>query len=101
MPDTPGSVRPSHQRLRATVHGDVQGVGFRAFTQREALRLGLTGWVRNTWDGAVETVAEGPRPALDAFERVLRVGPRAAYVDRLDVVYEDATGEFSGFHIRY
>jgi acylphosphatase len=88
-------------RLHAVVHGYVQGVNFRASTQREAASLNLTGWVRNRWDGAVETVAEGPRSAIDHFERYLHRGPMAAEVDRVDVMHSEATGEFSGFHIRY
>ena len=53
------------QRLTAIVHGDVQGVGYRFFAQRQAARLGLRGYVRNLRDGTVEVVAEGPRPLLD------------------------------------
>ena len=50
-------------RVRATVHGDVQGVGFRYFVQRCAWEEQLAGWVRNRPDGAVECVAQGPREA--------------------------------------
>lgn len=88
-------------RLHAIVHGYVQGVNFRATTQREAVRLNLTGWVRNRWDGTVETVAEGPRSALELFERYLHRGPMAATVDHVEITYSEPTGEFSGFHIRY
>ncbi|RPJ00384.1 MAG: acylphosphatase [Chloroflexi bacterium] len=88
-------------RLHAVVHGDVQGVGFRAHTQREAARLKLTGWVRNVWDGTVETVAEGPRHVLEQFEFYLHRGPSAAIVEHVDVTYDEPTGEFHGFHIRY
>jgi acylphosphatase len=88
-------------RLHAVVHGYVQGVNFRSSTQREAVRRNLTGWVRNRWDGTVETVAEGPREILEDFEKYLHRGPSAAEVDRVDVSYGEATGEFSGFNIRY
>jgi acylphosphatase len=88
-------------RLHAVVHGYVQGVGFRAHTQRIAAQHKLTGWVRNRWDGTVETIAEGPRPIILEFERFLHRGPMAATVERVDVTYGDATGEFSGFNIRY
>ena len=88
-------------RLHAVAHGMVQGVNFRAYTQREAARLRLTGWVRNQWNGTVETVAEGPRAALEEFERTLQRGPPAALVDAVDVTYSEATGEFGGFNIRY
>ena len=88
-------------RLHAIVSGIVQGVNFRAYTQREAARLGLTGWVQNRWDGTVETVAEGPRDALAAFEAYLHRGPSAAYVDDVEATYSEATGEFRAFNIRY
>jgi len=88
-------------RLYAVIYGDVQGVGFRAHTQREAVRLRLTGWVRNQWDGSVETVAEGPRDRLQQFEVYLNRGPSAAHVERVEARYDEATGEFHAFHIRY
>jgi acylphosphatase len=88
-------------RLHAVVHGDVQGVNFRTATQREAADLNLTGWVRNVWDGTVETVAEGPSSALEKFEAYLHRGPSAAYVESVDVTYGEATGEFRAFNIRY
>ncbi len=52
-------------RLHAEVFGEVQGVGFRAFVLRRAMGLGLTGWVRNRFDGSVELIAEGSRVALE------------------------------------
>jgi acylphosphatase len=88
-------------RLQAVIHGYVQGVNFRSRTQHEAARRNLTGWVRNRWDGTVETVAEGPRAVLEDFEKYLHRGPPAADVERVDVTYGEATGEFSGFYIRY
>ena len=93
---------PAEQvRLHAIVHGLVQGVYFRATTQREATRRGLTGWVRNRWDGTVEVLAEGPRPALESFESYLHQGPPHAQVTHVESAWEAATGEFSGFNIRY
>jgi acylphosphatase len=88
-------------RLHAVVHGEVQGVNFRSATQRKATQLDLTGWVRNLWDGTVETVAEGPRDTLEEFEAYLHIGPPAAFVEQVDVTYDDATGEFRAFNIRY
>ncbi len=92
---------PEQVRLHAIVHGRVQGVGFRAHTQRAALYRELTGWAQNQWDGTVEVVAEGPRVVLEQFEQVLHVGPTAASVDRVEITYHAATGEFSRFSIRY
>jgi acylphosphatase len=88
-------------RLHAIVRGEVQGVNFRTTTQREAAALNLTGWVRNLWDGTVETVAEGPSDTLERFEAYLHRGPSAAFVESVDVVYGEATGEFRAFNIRF
>jgi len=89
------------ERLRAIVRGRVQGVGFRYFTQREANALGLTGYVRNRWDGSVEVVAEGPRQALERLLARLRVGPRSAYVQGVSVEWQAPTGEFRFFNVRF
>jgi acylphosphatase len=66
------------------VRGQVQGVGFRAFVERHALRHGLEGWVRNHRDGSVEAVFAGPAVAVEAMIVECRVGPRHGKVDRLD-----------------
>lgn len=87
-------------RLHARVFGLVQGVNFRYTTRERAAGLGLTGWVRNEWDGSVETVAEGPRPALDQFLDYLHRGPRHALVERVVADWLPATGEFARFEVR-
>lgn len=69
-------------RLEATVHGRVQGVGFRYHVARVAARLGIEGWVANQRDGSVAVVAEGRAGALEALEGALRSGPSGARVDR-------------------
>ncbi len=62
------------------VEGEVQGVGFRYFARREAVRLGLAGWVRNLPDGRVEALAVGAGAALEQFEAALNRGPSMAEV---------------------
>ena len=84
-------------RVRVIVHGMVQGVFFRANTMREANLLRLTGFVRNLPDGTVEAVAEGPREALEQFVDWCRHGPEMARVERLDVNWEEPSGEHRGF----
>jgi acylphosphatase len=69
---------------RFVVRGRVQGVGFRWFVQREAQMLGLTGWVRNNFDGAVEVLACGRSDQLETLKRRLQAGPRAARVDSVE-----------------
>ncbi len=78
----------------------MQGVFFRAFTRDEALRLGLTGWVRNLADGRVETVARGQEAALEAFRDFLHRGSPMARVDSVECEALDSAEEFSGFEIR-
>ncbi len=88
-------------RLHAIAHGRVQGVNFRADTQREAERLDIRGWVRNNLDGTVEVVAEGPRPSLERLAAFLRQGPPTASVETVDLDWHEATGEFDYFRIRH
>jgi acylphosphatase len=88
------------KRLDATVHGQVQGVGFRWFVQRRAERLGLVGWVANEPDGSVRVVVEGPAEAVDELAADLRIGPSGAVVERVDGESPPPTGEFGSFDIR-
>ena len=67
------------------VRGRVQGVGYRAWTEDEALRRGLEGWVRNRRDGAVEAVFAGPAETVAAMVEACRNGPFGARVDALDL----------------
>ena len=87
-------------RLVARVTGRVQGVGFRWWVRTEATELGVTGWVMNAdSERAVELVAEGSAAALDALERLLRVGPSGARIDEIDIRRLPASGEFDRFEI--
>jgi acylphosphatase len=83
---------------RYLVNGNVQGVGFRYFVQREAARLGLTGWVRNLDDGRVEAHAQGSAAALDEFAGALHRGPRFSDVRGVEVI-EASMLKYQGFHI--
>ena len=85
--------------LHCTVDGHVQGVGFRMFVSQSAERLGLVGWVRNTWDGQVEVWAEGPRTDLEELLAALRRGPRSAFVTEVKTGWEDAKGSYTRFSI--
>ncbi|MQA27055.1 MAG: acylphosphatase [Micromonosporaceae bacterium] len=83
--------------MTALVRGRVQGVGFRWWTRRRALELGLAGWARNLADGRVEVVAEGPRERCERL-RDLLAGPGApGHVDAVDDRHEPATGNLKGF----
>jgi acylphosphatase len=90
----------ARRRIAATVHGMVQGVGFRRFVERTALGLGLDGWVANRSDGAVELVAEGDPAAIAALVAELEEGPPGAWVDEVRLHDEVPTGARTGFGIR-
>ena len=85
---------------RLLIHGRVQGVWFRESMCREAERLGVTGWVRNTPDGAVEAVVQGPDEAVDALISWAHAGPPQARVDRIEIELSETHGPFSGFEKR-
>jgi acylphosphatase len=87
------------KRKRIVVHGRVQGVGFRAYTQDTAARLRLTGYVMNRPDRTVEIVAEGESDALDKLVAWCHHGPSMAHVERVTVEDERSTGEWTAFQV--
>jgi acylphosphatase len=86
-------------RRRVVVHGSVQGVFFRDSCRREARSRGVTGWVSNRRDGAVEAVFEGEPDAVSAMVAWCSRGPRGADVDSVEETTEEPEG-LSGFEIR-
>ena len=84
-------------RLSLRIKGRVQGVGFRYSAVDEALRLGITGWVRNTPDGDVELVAEGGKEALRRLAAWGHVGPPGALVTEVEESWLPYSGEFDSF----
>jgi acylphosphatase len=83
------------------IRGFVQGVSFRYYTQREALRLGLHGWVRNLRDGRVEALFEGEKGAVDEMLKWCHGGPPASRVDNVEIMWEEPSGNFSDFRVTY
>jgi acylphosphatase len=92
--------KQQRRRLKAEIFGDVQGVGFRYFAESHARRLGLEGYVRNRYDGAVEVEAEGDAPALKRFLDLLRQGPRMARVQDVRVSWLPFRGDLGPFGVR-
>jgi acylphosphatase len=88
-------------RAHIIVSGRVQGVFFRDHTQRWASSLGLTGWVKNLWDGRVEVLTEGEKDTIDSLISRLKQGPPLAHVEKVDVTWEEYKDEFSGFRITW
>ena len=91
----------ARQRYEATVHGRVQGVGFRWFVRSAAARLNLVGWVANEPSGSVRVVAEGEESDIAELARVIAQGPAGASVERVAAETSGATGTFRSFEIRY
>ncbi|MGD1119783.1 MAG: acylphosphatase [Dehalococcoidales bacterium] len=87
--------------LRATVHGRVQGVFFRAFVEDRAVQLNLTGYVRNRPGNIVEVNAEGDKPDLEKLVDFLKAGPPGSRVDSVDVEWVEYTANFKDFSARY
>lgn len=87
------------ERVQVHVSGHVQGVGFRYYAAHVAKDLGVRGTIRNTIDGGVEAVVEGPRPTLDEFVDALRKGPHAAEVTDVTTAWSQSSGEFSDFAV--
>jgi len=86
-------------RKRVIVYGDVQGVFFRDSTRKEARGGGVSGWISNRSDGAVEAVFEGDEIAVERLLAFCRKGPPAASVERVEVTIETAEG-LAGFEVR-
>ena len=89
------------KRAHVFISGWVQGVFFRRETQDRARQLGVTGWVRNLWDGRVEAVFEGEDWAVERLVAWCHRGPRGAEVTNVEITYGDHTGKYRTFTIGY
>lgn len=90
----------SFKRIHVIVSGRVQGVFFRAETQKKATHLGLKGWVKNCPGGTVEIVTEGPKEQLETLVEWTYHGPEMASVTDVDVEWLDFKNEFRDFTIK-
>lgn len=88
-------------RALIRISGRVQGVAYRAFTERTALQQGLRGGVRNLDDGCVAVEVEGERQAVERLIASLRTGPPMAQVQDVQVQWEPPTGRYQDFRIWY
>ncbi len=82
------------------VRGDVQGVGFRYYAQKNALLCGVNGWVRNKADGSVEAEAEGDEANIAAFIGALKKGSPYSIVESVDIRKIDETAGYRTFEVR-
>jgi len=88
-------------RAHVFVCGRVQGIFFRLETKHKAESQNVKGWVRNLPDGRVEAVFEGKEEAVKALIEFCKRGPPGARVTDVDLRWENFTGEFSAFKLRY
>ena len=88
-------------RLHIVIEGIVQGVFYRASTIEESSKLGLTGWVKNCPDGRVEAVFEGNTDKIEKILEWCKEGPPGAVVRNVETVWEQATGDYNSFTIKY
>ncbi|MFC0323601.1 acylphosphatase [Gallibacterium melopsittaci] len=89
------------QTQQFIIYGLVQGVGFRYFTWREALRLGICGWVKNQTDGSVLVVAQGSEQQLMQFKQWLQQGPKTATVQYVETITVDSDKQYDSFSIAH
>ncbi|MBN2167914.1 MAG: acylphosphatase [Actinobacteria bacterium] len=87
-------------RARVNVYGRVQGVFFRAETEREAVSLGLGGYVKNMGDGSVEAAFEGEKESVESAIEWCRDGPPYARVKSIDIEWETPLGD-TEFFVKY
>lgn len=85
--------------FHAKVYGRVQGVNYRRYTQRQAIQLGLQGYVRNLPDWSVEVYAEGEKSQLEKLLEILKKGPPGARVNSLAIDWLDHTGKYQSFSV--
>jgi acylphosphatase len=104
VPDRSTSIRLSEMLLarRFFISGVVQGVGYRFFAQRSAIRLGVAGYAKNLRDGRVEVLAVATEQVMDDYHTELRRGPASARVSQVEVEKADVDAQFSvEFSIEY
>ena len=89
------------KRVHVVVEGRVQGVFFRAYTRDEALKLGLSGWVRNRADGAVEALVEGEANAVNKMLQWFHQGSPHSLVKAVHATEEPPAGSIDSFEIHY
>jgi acylphosphatase len=91
----------SKSRVKLIIKGIVQGVNFRYYTQREAQKRNLSGWVRNLPDGSVAALFEGDEDEVEAMIQWCRHGPPSAQVTEMLVQPMEYRGEFQSFSIQF
>ncbi|MEK6960142.1 MAG: acylphosphatase [Nanoarchaeota archaeon] len=87
-------------RAHALISGRVQGIFYRASARSEAIKRKLIGWVRNTSDGKVELIVQGPKHEVDDFLDWCRSGPMLADVTEVELTFEEPNDDLTGFEVK-
>ena len=90
-----------NKRVHVIVEGRVQGVYFRAYTKDTAVKLGLSGWVRNRPNGSVEALIEGERTAVEKMLQWFHKGSPHSLVETVHATEEPPVGDNATFEIQY
>lgn len=89
------------KRAHLVIHGNVQGVFFRAYMRDRAEKDKVTGWIKNCFDGTVEAVLEGDEAAVTEIVEWSHTGPSEAEVKKVEVTWEKPKGDLKEFSIQY
>ncbi|CAA9468616.1 MAG: Acylphosphate phosphohydrolase, putative [uncultured Rubrobacteraceae bacterium] len=92
--------RDDRKRAHVRISGQVQGVFFRDSTREKAQELGLSGYVKNTPDGDVEALFEGPPEGVEEMVRWCGQGPPHASVENVEAKDEPPSDDLTGFEVR-
>ncbi len=87
------------ERIVLKIYGLVQGVFFRDFVRNKARGLNITGWARNEYDGTLKVIAEGKSEDLKKLIELCYLGPPSAKVKKIEVDWQEFSGEFEDFEI--
>ena len=91
----------SMNRLNVILNGVVQGVGYRYYVVRRAVKSDITGWVKNCSDGTMEIEAIGEKGALESFLSYVRVGPTAAHVTEVNAQWFTNGKQYEKFDVHF
>ena len=89
------------KRIKITVSGRVQGVFFRYFTHKTALKLNIKGYVKNLYNGNVEAVAIGSVENVEKFIKEIKIGPPASQIDKVEIQELPDSINYDSFEITY
>lgn len=93
--------RYMNKQFHLVISGAVQGVGYRSWFKKEANHLGITGWVKNREDGAVEAVVQGDEKSLDRLIQKAKSGPDVGLVEYVTVVSQPPDMYLTEFQVIY